>query len=452
LQTSIQSKEFESREDILMSFYGYESSLNSLSSSLHGLKSSFIAISNMLDLRISDLKADRAIYSGDIVQNGDGEKIVLDESGYLIKTVYEKIIKISSLLDDFLKRSKELASVKILSDFELYASRLKGEIDETLRFLKEKEKEKKAREVKRDEDRLERKTRLTQEKNRIEQNKKLLVDIKKFCEKNIIFANGLSKILKDLISALKNLRDRLTPTLSNKKSDFLRTQENINRLSSEGNKLHMKKSDLENHIYRTDLDKENIKEKVKDLSIKIFEDYNFSIDHIIKNYKSSEDPSLSREKIRTLKVELQKYRNINPNASIEYKRISERFDFLSDQKKDLKTTKKNLEKLITEIIKDRIFFRERFELINDNFKHYFKILFPLGEGKMILMNRDTGEENFGIDLKVDIGNNKLISLSLLSGGEKTLVSIAFLFAIFSASPLPFIFLTRLMLHLMIPTL
>jgi len=47
------------------------------------------------------------------------------------------------------------------------------------------------------------------------------------------------------------------------------------------------------------------------------------------------------------------------------------------------------------------------------------------------------DENMGVDLKVDIGNNKLVSLSLLSGGEKSLVSLAFQFSVFSINTAPF---------------
>ena len=71
---------------------------------------------------------------------------------------------------------------------------------------------------------------------------------------------------------------------------------------------------------------------------------------------------------------------------------------------------------------------------NEKFRQYFKLLFPRGEGEMQLDRNGNGmeeEDEIGVDLKVDIGNSKLVSLSLLSGGEKSLVSMAFLFSIFS---------------------
>ena len=130
---------------------------------------------------------------------------------------------------------------------------------------------------------------------------------------------------------------------------------------------------------------------------------------------------------------------VNPNASIEYNRIKKRFDFLVVQRTDLVESKKNLEELIKEI-NERIadYFFKKFDEINRCFKNYFKILFPLGGGEMQLEKNDgTGDDEIGVDLKVDIGNNKFVPLSLLSGGEKSLISIAFLFSIYSINPSPF---------------
>jgi len=83
-------------------------------------------------------------------------------------------------------------------------------------------------------------------------------------------------------------------------------------------------------------------------------------------------------------------------------------------------------------------FTLKFEEINNFFKMYFKLLFPIGKGELILQNIEINDEkDFGIELKADIGNSKVVPISLLSGGEKALVSIAFLFAVFSTNYSPF---------------
>jgi chromosome segregation protein len=145
----------------------------------------------------------------------------------------------------------------------------------------------------------------------------------------------------------------------------------------------------------------------------------------------------TREIISKLKARMRNFGNINPNASVEFERIKKRFDFLNSQKEDLLGSKEKLEKLIMDMntqIKDM--FLQKYERINESFNYYFKVLFPLGNGELILAT-DGNEKDMGVDLKVDIGNNKFVPLSLLSGGEKTLVSMAFLFSIFATNLSPF---------------
>ena len=138
---------------------------------------------------------------------------------------------------------------------------------------------------------------------------------------------------------------------------------------------------------------------------------------------------------------MRNFGSVNPNAAIEFAKIKKRYGFLDTQRQDLIDSKKQLIDLIKEINeKISSIFLEKFEEINSSFQQYFKILFPRGEGEMILdrsENETIGDEDLGVDLKVDIGNNKLVSLSLLSGGEKSLVSMAFLFSVFSVNLSPF---------------
>ena len=102
-------------------------------------------------------------------------------------------------------------------------------------------------------------------------------------------------------------------------------------------------------------------------------------------------------------------------------------------------SKRELENIINDLnIEIKQFFNEKFQEINENFKFYFKILFPAGEGELIIKDsEDYEEDEFGIDIKADTGSNKSVSLQLLSGGEKALVSIAFLFSIFATNSSPF---------------
>ncbi len=263
--------------------------------------------------------------------------------------------------------------------------------------------------------------------------------IKNICMTNLERSRKIHSITGGYLSVSEDIKNKLYPEFERRSSLVSGSQDKINELGSRLNKLNISRSNLENSIYKIDLKKEQIKEKVEAITENIVDNYNLSIDYVLKSYNPSGDIKRSEVKVKRFKNEIKKYVNVNPNAAIEYNRIKERFDFLANQRFDLVESKKNLEELIKDM-NERIadYFFKKFDEINRCFKNYFKILFPLGEGEMQLEKIDSeSDDEIGVDLKVDIGNNKFAPLSLLSGGEKTLVSIAFLFSIYSINSSPF---------------
>ena len=263
--------------------------------------------------------------------------------------------------------------------------------------------------------------------------------VKNICITNLERSKKIHSILNGYLSVSEDIKNKLYPEFERRSSLISGSQDKINELGIRLNQLNISRSNLENSIYKIDLKKEQIKEKVEAITENIVDNYNLSIDYALKSYSPSSDIKESEVKVKRFKNEIKKYGNVNPNASIEYNRIKKRFDFLADQSLDLVESKKNLEELIKDI-NERIanYFFKNFDEINQCFKNYFKILFPLGEGEMQLEKSDSESDNeIGVDLKVDIGNNKFVPLSLLSGGEKSLVSIAFLFSIYSINSSPF---------------
>ncbi len=263
--------------------------------------------------------------------------------------------------------------------------------------------------------------------------------IKNICMTNLERSRKIHSITGGYLSVSEGIKNKLYPEFERRSSLVSGSQDKINELGSRLNKLSISRSNLENSIYKIDLKKEQIKEKVEAITENIVDNYNLSIDYVLKSYNPSSDTGQSEVKVKRFKNEIKKYVNVNPNAAIEYNRIKERFDFLANQRLDLIESKKNLEELIKDM-NERIadYFFKKFDEINQCFKNYFKILFPLGNGEMQLEKIDSeSDDEIGVDLKVDIGNNKFAPLSLLSGGEKTLVSIAFLFSIYSINSSPF---------------
>jgi len=128
---------------------------------------------------------------------------------------------------------------------------------------------------------------------------------------------------------------------------------------------------------------------------------------------------------------------INPLALEEYSSLEERLRYLAEQLEDLKKTKKDLLDIIKEV-DDRVqqIFTEAYEDTAREFELVFSRLFPGGDGKLILTN-PSDMLTSGVDVEARPPGKRVKRLSLLSGGERSLVAVALLIAIFKARPSPF---------------
>jgi chromosome segregation protein len=128
---------------------------------------------------------------------------------------------------------------------------------------------------------------------------------------------------------------------------------------------------------------------------------------------------------------------VNPLALEEFAALEERYKFLSTQLEDLKATRRDLLTVVKEV-DDKILevFTEAYWDVAREFEVVFKVLFPGGEGKLVLTEPDDMLTT-GIELEARPPGKKVKRLSLLSGGEKSLAAVAMLVAIFRARPSPF---------------
>lgn len=128
---------------------------------------------------------------------------------------------------------------------------------------------------------------------------------------------------------------------------------------------------------------------------------------------------------------------VNPLALEEFAALEERYKFLSTQLEDLKATRKDLLTVIKEVDEKILeVFAGAYEDVAREFEIVFSVLFPGGEGRMVLTEPNDLLAT-GVDVEARPPGKKVKRLSLLSGGEKSLVAVAMLVAIFRARPSPF---------------
>jgi chromosome segregation protein len=144
------------------------------------------------------------------------------------------------------------------------------------------------------------------------------------------------------------------------------------------------------------------------------------------------------ERIERLERRRESLGQVNPLAKQEYDEEKERLIELSAQREDLEASLAELEKLrddLTRTVEER--FAETFASVQANFAEVASTLFPGGEGRLRLTEPEEEDEHPGIEVELRPAGKKVTRLSLLSGGEKALGAISFLFALFLARPCPF---------------
>ncbi len=143
------------------------------------------------------------------------------------------------------------------------------------------------------------------------------------------------------------------------------------------------------------------------------------------------------ERLESLENELRRMGPVNPLAAAEYRQLAEEAEFLESQLADLEESRRELRKVI-KALDDKIadLFTGAFAEIAVLFEENFSGLFPGGKGRLVLTDPDDPLET-GIEIEAQPLGKKVSRLSLLSGGERSLAALAFLFAVFRARPSPF---------------
>lgn len=144
-----------------------------------------------------------------------------------------------------------------------------------------------------------------------------------------------------------------------------------------------------------------------------------------------------RARLKATRTELEALGAINPLALEEYEALSERHAYLNQQIEDLKATRRDLNTVMDEVSSHIAeVFTAAMEDINTHYRRIFETLFPGGEGHLEL-DDPSDPLNSGVEIHARPAGKKVKRLSLLSGGERSLASLALLIAIYMSRPSPF---------------
>lgn len=302
---------------------------------------------------------------------------------------------------------------------------------------------------------------------------------KKF--ENILYEIGKNKILlteeynakNENYKLLKNQLDRITLELNNledlednsineeeekilkKYYEVLKEKELVNKkiilLNEEKEKVSSLIEEYQAKYRLNNSNVRNLEEKKKTLEIEsskmsvkmdnllniLSETYQMTFEKAKANYVLEEDIDVARKNVNSFKKELKEIGIVNLGAIEEYERVSKRYEFLTKQDNDLEEAITTLLKIINELdlVMEKEFIKT-FKEIEIEFNNVFKELFKGGSAKLKLTDESNILET-GVNIEVSPPGKKITSISLLSGGEKTLTAISLLFAVLNVKKIPF---------------
>jgi chromosome segregation protein len=281
-------------------------------------------------------------------------------------------------------------------------------------------------------------------------------------KEKIILLDAQYEEAKEKLLELESKRE-----VTNSKTKLLKAfslQETMQKRQNILNEILAKRNELKIHTARLETKQEAICEEAR-------AELNSSIDIVLQNVSrlvSSDHAMEIMNEIQKLKYQLSLIGGIDKEVVVEYQQSKERYDFLTDQINDLRSAMTDLEKMILEL--DEIMKKKRsvsFKKIRKEFDRYIKILFAGGDGDIfeiygdpepesqddsvrneILVEPSVDEEKaknkdkvlMGIDISINPPGKKVKNITMLSGGERTLASIALICAILSYNPSPFVVL------------
>jgi len=229
---------------------------------------------------------------------------------------------------------------------------------------------------------------------------------------------------------LKNKVALLTREISDLKTSIEEFNATYKLKTANIRALEKEQNDLKIRINRLDLRLDNMLNTLN-------EEYSLTLEAARAKYTLDIEVELARERVNLYKSNIRKLGMVNLASIEEFERVNARYEFLSKQKDDLLNAQENLLDIMREmdgVIEEE--FSNTYKKVNSEFTKVFKELFSGGNAYLKLTNEDDMLTT-GIDIVASPPGKKLSSITLLSGGEKTLTAISLLFAILNVREVPF---------------
>lgn len=323
------------------------------------------------------------------IRNSEAELAELEaEKENAAASVMEETLKIRSLTSEI--DTEQNAVAALLESIAAFAEEEKSKLDEKAAFLSD--------------------------------NEQLSLEIDE-CNEKIAEVKQRAEIIRADIAEIDAEKDKIA-------EEQRKIQESNKEFTDRLVLLQQEQSRAETKCEKIAADSENIISR-------LWEDYELTVSTAEELKQEIADEKEASRRVTELKGKIKALGSVNVDAIEEYKAVKERFEFLSAQKADLESAIQNLNKIITstqELMEEH--FNKQFAEINKSFQKVFAELFGGGRGRLYLSDPENVLES-GIEIEAQLPGKNLQNMSLYSGGERSMIATALLFAILAVKPTPF---------------
>ena len=275
----------------------------------------------------------------------------------------------------------------------------------------------------------------------IEELKNKLISItKEYDSLDAISKNTISKKEEELIKKYHEKiteKDQIELKLSQIEKDITQIKEKQEEILANDKLRRSNIRELEKNLQELEISLKLDDVKLDDMLNILNQEYELTFERAKDEYGLDIEEEEARLKVKTYKANIKRIGMVNLDSIEEYEKVNTRYEFLTNQREDLLKAEDTLLEIMNEmdeVMKEE--FSNTFNEIKVEFQKVFKELFNGGKADLELTNPDD-LLNTGVDIIASPPGKKLTTISLLSGGEKTLTAISLLFAILNVRTVPF---------------
>jgi len=258
------------------------------------------------------------------------------------------------------------------------------------------------------------------------------------CEMDKVQAKETIKDISDKVKELEKERGKKEKTLVQNESLLQKLKTEQNDLEDKIEQLREESEARKEERVKREISKAETDRDLVNLEESCWQDLKKTLQEVKEEIPEEKVPDTKiEEKLADFEEKLQKFKSVNLMAEEEYTIQKKRSDFLIQQKKDLRESIDTTHEAIKKIDREsKTQFLKALTEVNSHFQDVFSILFNGGAAALSLSDESHPLDS-GIEIKAQPPGKKVQTLSLLSGGEKSLTSLAFFFALFRYKPTPF---------------